>query len=109
MLIPEIATVYVDNEDEWKELMSFLREHDCYVGNMRTDPTGCNYWPHLTAIRIEGNKFWRGGLDTYREMGPGKYDADPAWWCVQAQKFMNMHYTASEPDSFPAGMLDDIL
>ena len=110
MLIPNAAAVCVHDETEWKALMAFLKSNDCLVGDMRVDPMRCSYDSHMAAVRIEGNRFWRGYHELYVECGPKKYAADPAWWCVSGYEFIDRHQAVDEvEDSIDDFILDEIL
>ena len=110
MLIPNAAAVYANDEAEWKALMAFLKEQDCRVGSMRTDPEKCMYSRVNNAIRIDGDRFWKATYQSYMTSGPGPYMADPEWWCVSGYDFIPRHNGEIDPDAGIAdGILADIL
>ena len=110
MLIPNAAAVYANDEAEWKALMAFLKSNDCLIGDRRADPMRCSYNSCVNAVRIEGNRFWRGYHELYVEYGPAKYAADPAWWCVSGDEFIARHQGVDEAeDSIDDSILDEIL
>lgn len=110
MLIPHAAAVYVNNEVEWKVLMAFLKEQDCRVGDMRTDPEKLMYSRINNAIRICGDRFWRAPHHSYLEANPAAYAADPEWWCLSGHKFIARHQGVDgSEDSIDYSILDEIL
>lgn len=110
MLIPNAAAVYVNDEAEWKALMTFLKSNDCLIGDRRADPMQCSYSSHMEAVRIEGNCFWLGYHEHYVECGPVKYAADPEWWCISGYEFIARHQGVDESeDSIDDSILDEIL
>lgn len=110
MLIPNAAAVYVNDEAEWKALMAFLKEQDCLVGNMRTDPEKCMYSCIKNAIRICGDRFWKSTHHSYLDVGPVKYAADPEWWCISGYEFIDRHQAVDEvEDLIDDSILDKML
>lgn len=110
MLIPHAAAVYVNDEVEWKVLMAFLKEQDCRVGDMRTDPEKCMYSCIYNAIRICNDRFWKSTHHSYLSVGPATYAADPEWWCISGYEFIARHQGVDESeDSIDDSILDEIL
>ena len=110
MLIPYAATPYARDAEEWHALMVFLKDNDCLIGNMRRDPRGSLFDPRNNAVRIEGDRFWKGHVDIYLDCGPSKYGADPIWWCIPGYEFINMHQpNDTQDDCFDISVLESIL
>ena len=91
MLIPTDASVYAETQQEWKELMLFLRDHDCRLGDCRGDPLVATFSETINAIRIHGDRFWRGSAKHYLGCNPSTYHADPQWWVISAHEFIERH------------------
>ena len=110
MLIPHAAVTYARDAEEWKVLMTFLSENDCLIGDMRRDPRNTIFDETINAVRINNDRFWKGCKSTYVSVGPEKYGADSAWWCIPGYDFIAMHQTWNElGDDVDCALLESIM
>ena len=110
MLIPNSAVAYARSKEEWTALMAFLADNDCLLGDVRRDPRNNIFNETINAVRISTDHFLKGCKSTYMLVGPEKYGADPAWWCIPGYDFIAIHQTWNElGDDVDCALLESIM